>query len=109
IVVLENIFRHLEMGKKAMRAAFDGAKEVGGAILASTLTTIAVFVPILLVQEEAGQLFRDIALAICAAIGLSLIVSITVIPTAAARLLKPVKKKAVVEASQKPAARWQRV
>lgn len=109
IVVLENIFRHLEMGKQAMRAAFDGAKEVGGAILASTLTTIAVFVPILLVQEEAGQLFRDIALAICAAIGLSLVVSITVIPTAAARLLKPVKKKVVAETSPNPAGRWQRV
>ncbi len=88
IVVLENIFRHLEMGKKSMRAAYDGSREVGGAILASTLTTIAVFIPILLVEEEAGQLFRDIALAICAAIGLSLIVSLTVIPTAAGRLLR---------------------
>lgn len=87
IVVLENIFRHLEMGKKPMAAAFAGTREVGGAILASTLTTIAVFVPILLVEEEAGQLFRDIALAICAAVGLSLLVSITVIPTAAGRLL----------------------
>ncbi len=90
IVVIENIFRHLEMGKRPMQAAFDGTREVGGAIVASTLTTIAVFIPILLVEEEAGQLFRDIALAICAAIALSLLVSITVIPTSAARLLKPV-------------------
>jgi HAE1 family hydrophobic/amphiphilic exporter-1 len=87
MVVLENIFRHLEMGKKPMAAAYAGTREVSGAILASTLTTIAVFVPILLVQEEAGQLFRDIALAICAAVGLSLVVSVTVIPTAAGRLL----------------------
>ena len=87
IVVLENIFRHLEMGKKPMAAAYEGTREVGGAILASTLTTVAVFVPILLVEEEAGQLFRDIALAICAAVGLSLVVSVTVIPTAAGRLL----------------------
>jgi HAE1 family hydrophobic/amphiphilic exporter-1 len=93
IVVLENIFRHLEMGKRPMVAAYEGAREVGGAILASTLTTIAVFVPILLVEEEAGQLFRDIALAICAAIGLSLLVSITVIPTAAGRLLRPINRK----------------
>jgi multidrug efflux pump subunit AcrB len=88
IVVLENIFRHIEMGKKPFQAAYDGAREVWGAVLASTLTTIVVFIPILLVQEEAGQLFRDIALAICASVALSLIVSITVIPTASARLLR---------------------
>ncbi|MEE8459152.1 MAG: efflux RND transporter permease subunit, partial [Phycisphaerales bacterium] len=87
IVVLENIFRHLEMGKSKGQAAYDGTREVWGAVLASTLTTVAVFIPILMVQEEAGQLFRDIALAICAAVTLSLIVSITVIPTAAARFL----------------------
>ena len=88
IVVLENIFRHLEMGKPAPQAAYDGVREVWGAVLASTLTTIAVFIPILLIEEEAGQLFRDIALAICAAVFLSLIVSVSVIPTAAARILK---------------------
>ncbi len=88
IVVLENTYRHLEIGKRPMEAAFDAAREVWGAVLASTLTTIVVFVPILLVQEEAGQLFRDIALAICAAVALSLLVSITVIPCAAARLLR---------------------
>ncbi len=88
IVVLENIFRHLEMGKSPREAAYAGATEVWGAVLASTLTTIVVFVPVLLIQEEAGQLFRDIALAICAAVGLSLVISITVIPTAAARLLR---------------------
>jgi HAE1 family hydrophobic/amphiphilic exporter-1 len=91
IVVLENIFRHLEMGKAPMRAAYDGTREVWGAVLGSTLTTVFVFVPILLIQEEAGQLFRDIALAICAAVMLSLIVSITVIPVAAARILKPMR------------------
>lgn len=89
IVVLENIDRHLGMGKRPQRAAYDAAKEVWGAILASTLTTLAVFLPVLTIQEEAGQLFRDISLAICAAVALSLIVSITVIPTASARFLKP--------------------
>jgi len=59
------------------------------AVVASTLTTVAVFVPILPVEEEAGQLFRDIALAICAAVALSLLVSITLIPTLGSRLLKP--------------------
>ncbi|MCH7915991.1 MAG: efflux RND transporter permease subunit, partial [Deltaproteobacteria bacterium] len=57
VVVLENIFRHREMGKERFQAALDGAREVWGAILASTLTTVAVFVPVLFVQQEAGQLF----------------------------------------------------
>ncbi|MAS94647.1 MAG: acriflavin resistance protein [Verrucomicrobiales bacterium] len=87
IVVIENIYRHLEMGKRAPKAALDGAKEVAGAVVASTLTTLAVFCPILLIQETAGQLFRDIALAIMASVGLSMIVSLTVIPVAAGRLL----------------------
>jgi len=65
-----------------------GTKEVWGAVIASTLTTLAVFLPVLFIQEEAGQLFRDIALAISSAVGLSLVVSVTVIPTAAARLLR---------------------
>lgn len=88
IVVLENIDRHLAMGKKRAQAAYDAGREVWGAVLASTLTTLAVFLPVLFIQEEAGQLFRDIALAICAAVSLSLIVAITVIPTASARLLR---------------------
>ncbi len=88
IVVLENIFRHIEMGKKPTQAAYDGASEVWGAVLASTLTTIAVFIPIILIQEEAGQLFRDIALAICAAVAFSMLVAITVIPSASAIFLK---------------------
>lgn len=87
IVVLENIYRHREMGKNRSRAALDGAKEVWGAVLASTLTTIAVFLPIFFIQDEAGQLFRDIAIAISAAVFLSMIVSISVIPTLSARIL----------------------
>jgi hydrophobic/amphiphilic exporter-1 (mainly G- bacteria), HAE1 family len=67
-------------------AAVRGTQEVWGAVVSSTLTTIAVFLPIVFIEEEAGQLFRDIALAISAAVALSLIVSMTVIPTAAARL-----------------------
>lgn len=88
IVVLENIDRHLAMGKSAAKAAYDATTEVWGAILASTLTTLAVFIPVIFIEEEAGQLFRDISLAICAAVTLSLIVSIMVIPSAGARFLK---------------------
>ncbi len=87
IVVLENIYRHRQMGKRRARAALEGASEVWGAVLASTLTTIAVFVPVLFVREEAGQLFRDIALAISCGVGLSLVVSITVIPSLSAKIL----------------------
>ncbi|WOO43001.1 efflux RND transporter permease subunit [Rubellicoccus peritrichatus] len=89
IVVIENIFRHLEMGKSVRRASIEGTQEVARAVFASTITTMVVFIPILLIQDSAGQLFRDIALAIMAAVGLSLIVSITVIPAAAAKILKP--------------------
>ena len=85
-VVLENIVRHREMGKDAIRAALDGATEVWGAILAATLTTISVFIPIFFVQQEAGQLFRDLALAVVISTLISLVVSVTVVPMLAARL-----------------------
>ena len=87
IVVLENIYRHMQMGKTRVRAAYDGTVEVWGAVLASTLTTAAVFLPIIFIKEQAGQLFRDIAIAISVSVILSLIVSITVIPTAASMIL----------------------
>ena len=88
IVVVENIFRHREQGKGQIRAAYDGTVEVWSAILASTLTTLAVFLPIILVEEEAGQIFRDIAIVVSIAVALSLLVAITVIPTLSARLLR---------------------
>ncbi len=88
IVVLENIYRHYQSGSDPEQAALKGSSEVWGAVLASTLTTLAVFVPVIFVQGQAGQLFRDIAIAISCAVGLSLIVSITVVPTAARRILR---------------------
>ena len=92
IVVLENIYRHRELGKSLFKAAYDGTVEVWGAVLASTLTTIAVFVPIVFMEEQSGQLFRDIAIAISAGVGLSLVVSMTVIPSLSARVLTTAKK-----------------
>ena len=88
VVVLENVYRNYQRGLTPFEAALRGTREVWGAVLASTLTTLAVFVPVLFTQEEAGQLFRDIALAISAAVGLSLIVAVTLIPMASARLLQ---------------------
>ncbi len=87
VVVLENIYRRYQQGESRWEAAVKGTTEVWGAVFASTLTTLAVFLPVLFVKEEAGQLFRDIALAISCSVGLSLLISITVIPTATARIL----------------------
>jgi hydrophobic/amphiphilic exporter-1 (mainly G- bacteria), HAE1 family len=88
IVVLENIFRHRELGKPRMQAALDGAAEVWSAILASTLTNLAVFLPIIFVKEEAGQLFRDIAIATSISTALSLVVALTIVPMMASRTLR---------------------
>ena len=87
IVALENIFRHRQMGKSRAQAAYDGAREVWGAMLASTLTTVAIFLPIVFVEDEAGQLFRDIAIAVSCSVVLSLIVAVSVIPSLANQIL----------------------
>ena len=88
IVVLENIFRLRQGGMPIKDAAFQGANQVWGAVLVSALTTVMVFIPILVMELEVGQLFRDIAVAISVAVILSLLVSVTVIPALASRLLK---------------------
>jgi HAE1 family hydrophobic/amphiphilic exporter-1 len=106
IVVFENIFRHREMGKTRIKAAYDGTVEVWGAVLASTSTTVAVFLPIVFVQEEAGQLFRDIAIAISSAVILSLIISITVIPTLSSIILGRVKRKRPTEKRHWSPTHW---
>ena len=80
IVVLENIARHREMGKSAIDAARAGASEVSQAVIASTLTTIAVFFPLVFVQGIAGQLFSDQALTVTFSLLASLLVAITLIP-----------------------------
>lgn len=91
IVVLENIYRHRQMGKARALAVVDGMNEVWGAVFASTLTTIAVFLPIFFIEEQIGQLFKDIAIAISASVALSLIVAVTVIPTFSAMILGEAK------------------
>ena len=87
IVVLENIFRLRQNGTPSAAAAREGAKQVWGAILASALTTVVVFIPILVLDLPAGQLFRDIAVAISVSVLLSLLVAVTVIPTLANKML----------------------
>jgi hydrophobic/amphiphilic exporter-1 (mainly G- bacteria), HAE1 family len=85
IIVLENIFRHREEGTEAVEAAAGGAREVAGAITAATLTTIAVFGPIIYVEGVAGELFRDLSLAVAFSLLTSLLVALTLLPTLAAR------------------------
>lgn len=88
IVVLENIDSWRDRAESAAQAALFGVREVWGAILASTVTTAAVFIPIVAWQDEVGELLRDVAVAISFAVVLSLVVSILVIPSFSARLLK---------------------
>ncbi len=88
IVVLENIYRHLELGKSSRTAAIDGAAEVATAIFGSTLTTIAVFLPILFVPGLAGAMFRDMAMTICISLGASFLVAITLIPLASSVFIR---------------------
>ncbi len=87
IVVLENIVRQREHGRDPLEAADRGTGQVWGALLASTATTVAIFLPVMFLQDEAGQLFADLAVVISAAIVCSLLVAIVVLPTASYRLL----------------------
>ncbi len=90
IVVLENIFRHKEMGKDSYTAAEHGISEVWTAIFSATVTNVVVFLPIINLQEQAGQLFRDLAIAITSTNLFSFVVAVLVIPCCAARLLRHV-------------------
>ncbi|NJN32036.1 MAG: efflux RND transporter permease subunit [Synechococcales cyanobacterium RM1_1_8] len=80
IVVLENVFSHLQQGKRPIQAAIDGTSEVATAMLGSTMTTVAVFAPIVLVQGEAGQLFADVAITLASAVLFSLFAALTLVP-----------------------------
>jgi HAE1 family hydrophobic/amphiphilic exporter-1 len=96
IIVMENIYRHIERGKSVFQSAIDGAAEVGGAITASTLTTIVVFLPIVYLQGASGELFKDMAWTVAFALLSSLVVAILVIPVLVSKIfgnkkVKPVK------------------
>lgn len=98
IVMLENIYRRNENGESPIVAASRGAKEVWAALVNASVVNLAVFLPIVFMEDEAGQLFRDIALAISASVALSLVVAIAVVPTMATRLLKPGRDDADTDA-----------
>lgn len=92
IVVSGNIVRLREAGLSLVQAARDGARQVGGALFASTATTIAVFVPVLFLKDVEGQLFGDLALTISIAVALSIVLALTLLPWAAVHVLKDTKK-----------------
>ena len=92
IVVLENIIRLREDGATPMSAALGGTAQVWGALLASTITTVAIFLPIVFLEDVAGQLFADLAIAIAVAVTASLLVAISVLPTGASRLIATVRE-----------------
>ncbi len=86
IVVLENIYRQRMAGSSPKVASLNGVREMWQAVLASTLTTVFVFLPIALINNEAGQLYSDIAIAISAAVMMSMLVATTLVPSAMARM-----------------------
>jgi len=100
VVVIENIFRHIEEGKGRDEAAKKGASEVGMAITASTLTTIAVFFPMVFAQGITGKLTRGLALAIAFSLLASLFVALTIVPTVASILFKANNKQGKEEKKQ---------
>lgn len=105
IVVIENIFRHLEEGEKRGEASKRGASEVGMAITASTLTTIAVFFPMVFAQGITGKLTRGLALAIAFSLLASLFVALTVVPMVASILFKENNNKNKVTETKKKVSR----
>ncbi|WP_322996205.1 efflux RND transporter permease subunit [Castellaniella sp.] len=90
IVVLENIMRHIERGMRPARAALRGVTEVGFTVVAMSVSLVAVFIPLWLVGGLVGRLFEEFAVTLSAAIGVSLLISVTLTPVMAARLLRVV-------------------
>lgn len=96
IVVLENIYRRIEMGEPPLLAAYRGAREVGFAVIATTLVLIAVFVPLAFLDGNIGQLFTEFALAIAAAVAFSSVAALTLTPMLSSKLLRKNENRSVV-------------
>ena len=89
IVMIENIVRHIEGGMKPMEAALTGAKQIGFTIISLSVSLVAVFIPLLFMTGIVGRLFREFAITLSIAVGVSAIVSLTLTPMMCARLLRP--------------------
>jgi hydrophobic/amphiphilic exporter-1 (mainly G- bacteria), HAE1 family len=106
IVVLEAIYKRREKGEGALASAMGGAKEVGRAVVASTLTTVVVFVPVVFVEGVAAQLFRDQALTVSFSLMASLVVALTLIPMMAALAGGTMARPGAAEFDRARASRW---
>ena len=112
VVVIENIFRHLELGKDRKTAAREGSREIAMAITASTLTTVAVFLPLFFGGGLAGELVRGLAIVVAFALAASLMVALTIVPMLASVFFSPAEAKRAAESGQrfrKLQARYERV
>ncbi len=89
IVVLENVYRHLEMGKSRRRAAFDGTQEIGFAVIATTVALVAVFIPVAFLTGAVGRLFREFGITLAVAVAISSFVALTLTPVLCSRILQP--------------------
>ena len=93
IVMLENIVRHMEMGKTRLTAALEGSQEIGFTIVSMTISLAAVFIPVLFMGGVLGRLFREFAVTICAAILISGVVSVTLTPMMCSRFLRSLARE----------------
>ena len=109
IVMLENIVRHMEMGKTPMQASFDGSKEVAFTIIAMTVSLVAIFIPVLFMGGLVGRLLNEFAVTIAVAIIVSGFVSISLTPMLCSRFLKPPHEPAAWRALQPDRAHVRRV
>ncbi len=93
IVVLENIYRRIEQGEHPLLASYNGSREVGFAVIATTLVLISVFVPLVFMQGDLGKLFTEFALAVAAAVAFSAVAALTLTPMLCSKMLKQDKKE----------------
>jgi multidrug efflux pump len=89
IIVLENIYRHMELGKSRMQAAIDGSKEIGFAIVSTTIALVAVFVPLAFLTGNVGRLFNEFGIAVAVAVLISGFVALTLTPMMSSQILRP--------------------
>ena len=104
IVVLENITRYVEHGMGVVQATFKGAAEIGFTVLSMSTSLVAVFIPLLMMGGIVGRLFREFAVTLSIAIGVSLLVSLTTTPTMCAKFLRPSKRRKSTTSSTAPAS-----
>jgi HAE1 family hydrophobic/amphiphilic exporter-1 len=106
IVVIENVFTHLQQGKSPLHAAIEGTQEVWGAMLGSTLTNVVVFVPLIMVTGEAGQLYADMAIALSASSLFSLFGALTLVPMLSGLFLKQSEAMQMLQGGDYRGGNW---